>query len=747
MADKLVIEIQLEPEVDKSAFNKIDKTSKQAGQKAGKNFEVGFGSSVKKGLNGIKSSIASTFAGLAGFAAISSALRVGVTNLIEFEKGIAEINSILPKNQKLTEGAALAIQRFAASFGTEQSTQARAFYDIVSAGVKGTSNQLKVLAQANKAALAGLVSIDQAADVLVSSVNAYSASGLTAKEASDQLFIAVREGKTTFGELTNTLGNVTSIAASSGVKFSELAGAIGFVTKAGQSTDATVTGLRQVFVSVIKPTAEAADEAKRLGLEFNTAAIRSKGLAGFLKSVQKATGGSEASLAKLFGNVRALAPVLNIVNGNFEEFERILKGTSNAVGATDDAAKILGTTLSQDLATSASEIGIAFTNIASIVEPVFRELVTSARTVAREFNRLFGDKAVTEADKIRVAYRAIGKEIAFLQDQAKSENLGFRFKREAAIQKQIAKLEEKRAGQRRQLKDLRVKGEKETSEEVVNNSKAEGDKLVAVESNIATRLANIGLTKIETIRNQRAAQLAVITEAEEARFITESEAEARRLQVIQSTNAQIKQAYDEVALNTEFNFSNIGAALDALANKSKITSGQIAKAFVNGIGGAAASGFASFGKALASGENALDAFGKAFLQSIGQVLIQQGTAFILEGTAYAFSTRPDLQAKSAGLIGAGAAMATFGGLLGASASGGGAASAGGGGSSAAESGGDINSGALESQDIVQAEAKDNIQLVVQGSIFNTSETAKDLTKLLNENFESTGAALTNTRFA
>lgn len=102
------------------------------------------------------------------------------------------------------------------------------------------------------------------------------------------------------------------------------------------------------------------------------------------------------------------------------------------------------------------------------------------------------------------------------------------------------------------------------------------------------------------------------------------------------------------------------------------------QAFQRGFAGAVGGAFAEFGRALQQGNNALEAFGQAFLKAIGNTLIQQGTAFILEGTAYTFSANPALAAKGPGLIAAGGAMAAFGGILGASVSGGATGGGGGG---------------------------------------------------------------------
>ena len=282
MAEKIVIELDLKTDRVKDDLKQVSNDAKRSGQNAGNKFGKAFGAKLRETAN----TAAKDFLKIAvAVTALNKALNLlgsSFNNLRGFRGAVAEINSILPKNAKLTEESTQKLIEFSAQYGKSQQAQAKAFYNIVSAGVKGTSKQLETLRVANTAAVAGLVDIDTAAKVLVSSVNAYSKSGLTAKQASDSLFTAVREGQTTFRELSDTVGKVTSIAASAGLEFSELAGFLAFSTKSGLNTSSAVAGLRQVLSSLIKPTSEAREEAKRIGLEFSSAALKSKGLARFL---------------------------------------------------------------------------------------------------------------------------------------------------------------------------------------------------------------------------------------------------------------------------------------------------------------------------------------------------------------------------------------------------------------------------------------------------------------------------------
>lgn len=169
---------------------------------------------------------------------------------------------------------------------------------------------------------------------------------------------------------------------------------------------------------------------------------------------------------------------------------------------------------------------------------------------------------------------------------------------------------------------------------------------------------------------------------------------------------------------------------------------------MKGLGTAAGSAFSAFGKALKEGENGLQAFSDAFLASIGNMLVQEGTSFILKGLAYTFV--PGLQGNGAGLISAGAAMAAFGGFLGATGGGAGAgATTGGAGSvglSETPAPSDLKDIA-EPEAISETKPEQNIKLVVEGNFYETEETAKSLLDLLNENFEKNNSVVTGARFA
>lgn len=226
---------------------------------------------------------------------------------------------------------------------------------------------------------------------------------------------------------------------------------------------------------------------------------------------------------------------------------------------------------------------------------------------------------------------------------------------------------------------------------------------------------------------------------------------AARNQIIAEKNAQVVQSGEElqgvfgsiadaIFKKTEMGLTEANKNIQDFANKT----GQAVR---SGIGVAAGNAFAAFGKALAEGDNAIKAFTDSFIASIGQLAVQQGTAFILQGIAYSFI--PQLAPLAGGLIAAGAALAVFGGALSAVGSKGKPAVGGGGIGATADTQVIASPETLTQPDEVaqRSESGPRVQVTIQGNVFDTDETGNRIIDIINANFETKGNSFNNARFA
>lgn len=254
--------------------------------------------------------------------------------------------------------------------------------------------------------------------------------------------------------------------------------------------------------------------------------------------------------------------------------------------------------------------------------------------------------------------------------------------------------------------------------------------------------------KNEELRAFLQEQKAIIQE-ETANTIAETGAgTVENVQVLADQYTSIFSVFKDVAGNALTgvgqNFKDINKNIEQSNQVISDFTKKTGKAFQQGFAGAIGGAFAELGRALQSGDNALQAFGQAFLKAIGNTLIQQGTAFILEGTAYTFSANPELSAKGPGLIASGGAMAAFGGLLGASVSGGGAKGGGGG----ATTGGSTNfqdpvTGEFVGQLEGRAEPQTVLNINVEGNVVDQDAFTRRLVQQIGDEGGKQGLVFNN----
>jgi TP901 family phage tail tape measure protein len=211
-----------------------------------------------------------------------------------------------------------------------------AIYDAVSSGVD-YKNSIEIVSQAEQLSVAGKADLNSTLRLLISSLNAYGETTDKAGKYSDILFQTVKDGVVTVPELAQSLAQVTNIAAAAGVSFEEVGSGIVALTRTGAPAAEAIVYLKGVINDILKPSSQAATTAKELGIEFNASALQSKGLAGVLDDVARATGGNTEKMALLFGDVRSLNGALTLCGLGADVFKTSLDNMAMAAGSTESA--------------------------------------------------------------------------------------------------------------------------------------------------------------------------------------------------------------------------------------------------------------------------------------------------------------------------------------------------------------------------------------------------------------------------
>lgn len=332
---------------------------------------------------------------LAKGAAVAGAAIAAVTaRFSEFEREFTNVVTLLDDSSfttgTLTQGIAgleQGIISLRAESGETFDNLNKGLFDLISSGV-AAADAIEVLGVATELALAGGTDTAIAVDGITTAINAFGKEAGTAEDIAQKFFTAQKFGKTTIEELSKSVGLVASTASASGLSFDELLASVSAATTTGVRTNAAFTGLRGAISNVLRPTAAAAQEAERLGIQFDGTALRSQGLIGLLDRVTSSSNFNADSFTRLFGSIEALNFVQAVSARNFSAVNSI----TNALGSATQRASTFNAALAvnQDTVSFASnrllgQFDALAVQIGQTLAPAIKDIITLLGDLVEEF--------------------------------------------------------------------------------------------------------------------------------------------------------------------------------------------------------------------------------------------------------------------------------------------------------------------------------------------------------------------------
>ena len=303
----------------------------------------------------------------------------------EAEKAAAAVRT-LGVNSKALEGQLLNVSNRLGGLYSQTQLLA-ASYDVASAGFANAADNAKILEASAKGATGGLSDINTVGNAVTSVLNAYGKSAAEAGILVDGFIQTQNDGKIVLNEYAQQIGKLAPTAAAAGVGIQELNAAVATITAQGVPVESTFAGLNQALVAILKPSKEASDLAKALGIDFNEAGLRAKGFGGLLQDVKEKTGGSTTALVKLFGSVDALKAVLPLVNDDLVKYNKNVQKQADVSGVADKATKELGGTVSAEVSKMINQIGNLTRSLDTVLGPALGGIVKLINVVIAEATR------------------------------------------------------------------------------------------------------------------------------------------------------------------------------------------------------------------------------------------------------------------------------------------------------------------------------------------------------------------------
>lgn len=333
----------------------------------------GFAKKTKSGLDKIAPAV--KIATLAGAAAVGTFAVKSVSAFADFEKGMNEVFTLMPgASEKAMGDMEDDVKALSKEMGITTDKVVPALYQSISAGVP-QENVFEFMELASMAAVGGVTELETAVDGLTSVTNAYGLDVISAQEASDIMFTTVRLGKTTMDELSRSLFQVTPVAASLGVEFTDVSAALAAMTAQGTPTSVAATNLRGALVELGKEGTIAFNNfTEATGTTF-PAFIESGGdVQGAFDAMKLHADDMGVGVGDLFGSVEAGMSVIQLTSeAGSKAFGTALGEMDESAGATQTAFETMNEGLSRTWDKIKAKVGVALIEVGERLAPFVQQ--------------------------------------------------------------------------------------------------------------------------------------------------------------------------------------------------------------------------------------------------------------------------------------------------------------------------------------------------------------------------------------
>lgn len=311
-----------------------------------------------------------------------------------FELSMARIKGLTGMSSDAVANLSKEVLKLAQESTRGPEELADALYFVTSSGIRDATVAMEVLRTSAKAAAAGLGETKQVVDALTSAMNAYGPTNLSAAKAGDILVAAVREGKAEADKFAPAFSKVLPVAAAFGASFEDVAAAMAALTRSGMTAGTAGIYVRQVLSQLLKPSKQGAEALAAVGTSAEDIRknVQEKGLFPALQELSQRIGGIEnaETFARVFGNVRALTAVLQLVGPAAAENAEIFERLGNSAGDLDDAFDAYSTTLDKKFNQAFANSRVALIELGRGLKPIITLLLDISTILAKAGSALAG---------------------------------------------------------------------------------------------------------------------------------------------------------------------------------------------------------------------------------------------------------------------------------------------------------------------------------------------------------------------
>lgn len=307
---------------------------------------------LEKARRGMDRSVTS----LRNFGIAAIAFFTAAQGSLAFENAMAKSNTILHRIPAEFEKVTEQVRGLASTIPLAREELSEGLYEVLSAGVP-ENNAIQFLQDSAKAAVGGSADLASVIQTTTTVLADYNLAFSEAASIQDKMSKAVEVGQMNMNELSDALGNAAPMASMMGMSVDELLGGFAAMARKTGSPAQAATQINAILGSLIKPSHEAIEMSKKLGIAFNATSIKANGgLMNYLDKLMpkidafaKRKGISrEEIFGQLFGREEALKSIGSLVGALKDDWTNAVNEIGSAAGLVEQNFNVMaGTTLSK----------------------------------------------------------------------------------------------------------------------------------------------------------------------------------------------------------------------------------------------------------------------------------------------------------------------------------------------------------------------------------------------------------------
>lgn len=334
----------------------------------------------------------------AGFA-IEGALGLAVKAGMDFDASLTEIGNNTTMTVRDLETMRSAVSEIGADTGANMKQAAEGFAHAENFAFSAAES-MQIMNEATKAAVSTGSDAGKTTEILAKSLHEFGMQASQASAAMNVLHLAAAEGNMTLQQFDEAAGPAFAQAANLGVSLNDTAAAMAALTRHGLNASEAATQVKDILIHMINPSKGAREELERLSKatgvdlvsDFSQAGLASRGFAGVLDDLSKATNGNGQEIYKLIQAQRGGLGAMILAGTGAKDLHDILsdlaKAYSGELTPVEDAFARQQETLAAQVAKAKNELLLMSEGIEKALLPALIPLIDDVKQAAQWFENL-----------------------------------------------------------------------------------------------------------------------------------------------------------------------------------------------------------------------------------------------------------------------------------------------------------------------------------------------------------------------